>query len=110
MLLRSDSGKRTVGPDSIDPGHACRSVDRARVDDAVTENPAIGETEIWKIYRLDGNITPPTPWETGFKDTVIAYPGQVERAGSRRARPKEKERLAGHASIPLAPVPDKSAN
>jgi hypothetical protein len=49
MLLRSGSGKRTVGPDSIDPGHACRSVDRARVDDAVTENPAIGETEIWKI-------------------------------------------------------------
>jgi hypothetical protein len=27
----------------------------------------------------DGNITPPEPWETGFKDTVIAYPGQVTR-------------------------------
>jgi len=23
--------------------------------------------------------TPPEPWETGFKDTVIAYPGQVTR-------------------------------
>ena len=22
---------------------------------------------------------PPEPWETGFKDTVIAYPGQVTR-------------------------------
>ena len=23
--------------------------------------------------------TPPEPWETGFKDTVVAYPGQVTR-------------------------------
>ena len=23
--------------------------------------------------------TPPEPWETGFKDTVTAYPGQVTR-------------------------------
>jgi FtsP/CotA-like multicopper oxidase with cupredoxin domain len=23
--------------------------------------------------------TPPEPWENGFKDTVIAYPGQVTR-------------------------------
>jgi FtsP/CotA-like multicopper oxidase with cupredoxin domain len=29
--------------------------------------------------QLDGNVTPPEPWETGFKDTVIAYPGQVTR-------------------------------
>ena len=26
-----------------------------------------------------GAVTPPEPWETGFKDTVIAYPGQVTR-------------------------------
>lgn len=81
----------------------------------VTENPAVGATEIWEFYnttgdahpmhvhevvfevvnreglvldedgevlepiQLDGNITPPEPWETGFKDTVIAYPGQVTR-------------------------------
>ncbi len=29
--------------------------------------------------QLDGNVTPPEPWETGFKDTVIAYPAQVTR-------------------------------
>jgi len=29
--------------------------------------------------QLDGVITPPEPWETGRKDTVIAYPGQVTR-------------------------------
>jgi spore coat protein A, manganese oxidase len=27
----------------------------------------------------DSTPTPPEPWETGFKDTVIAYPGQVTR-------------------------------
>jgi spore coat protein A len=83
--------------------------------DPVTENPAVGATEVWEIYnttadahpmhiheiafevvnreglvlnaegevtepiRLDGNITAPEPWESGFKDTVIAYPGQVTR-------------------------------
>ena len=80
----------------------------------VTENPAVGATEVWEIYnttadahpmhiheitfevvnreglildgeevvqpiQLDGNITGPEAWETGFKDTVIAYPGQVTR-------------------------------
>jgi spore coat protein A len=89
----------------------------------VTENPAIGATEVWEFYnttadahpmhvheiafevvnreglvldadgevvepiQLDGNITPPEPWETGFKDTVIAYPGQVTRIKGRFTRP-----------------------
>jgi FtsP/CotA-like multicopper oxidase with cupredoxin domain len=26
---------------------------------------------------------PPEPWESGFKDTVIAYPGQVTRVRAR---------------------------
>jgi spore coat protein A len=81
--------------------------------DAVTENPAVGATEIWEFYNatvdahpmhiheitfqvvnrqaitvdeeghtviVDGSTpTPPAPWETGFKDTVIAYPSQVTR-------------------------------
>ena len=81
----------------------------------VTENPAVGATEVWEFYnttgdahpmhiheivfevvnreglvldvngdviqpiQLDGVVTPPESWETGFKDTVIAYPGQVTR-------------------------------
>ena len=84
----------------------------------VSENPAVGETEVWEFYNttgdahpmhvhevvfevvnreglvmdgeevatpveLDGNVTPPEPWETGFKDTVIAYPGQVTRIRAR---------------------------
>ena len=84
--------------------------------DPVTENPAVGDTEIWELYnttadahpmhiheivfeivnreglvldpgtgepvqpiQLDGNVTLPMPWEAGFKDTAIAYPGQVTR-------------------------------
>jgi FtsP/CotA-like multicopper oxidase with cupredoxin domain len=29
--------------------------------------------------QLVGPARPPEPWETGFKDTVIAYPGEVTR-------------------------------
>jgi FtsP/CotA-like multicopper oxidase with cupredoxin domain len=68
----------------------------------ITENPALGATEIWEISNFTedahpihihmvmfqvlnrqdaatGAQTRPEPWETGFKDTVIAYPGQVTR-------------------------------
>ena len=31
--------------------------------------------------------TPPEPWETGFKDTVIAYPGEVTRIRAQFATP-----------------------
>jgi spore coat protein A len=82
--------------------------------DTVTENPAVGATELWEIYNSTGDAhpmhiheivfevvnrqeiaidettqevqvapgsapIPPEPWETGFKDTVTAYPGQVTR-------------------------------
>ncbi len=83
--------------------------------DAVTENPAVGDTEVWEYYnftadahpmhihevafevvnrqalatnaegeteppaRLVGDPRPPEAWESGFKDTVIAYPGEVTR-------------------------------
>jgi FtsP/CotA-like multicopper oxidase with cupredoxin domain len=80
----------------------------------VTENPAIGVTEVWELYNATADAhpmhiheiafevvnrqdifvdeesrevqlvpgsmpIPPEPWETGLKDTVIAYPGQVTR-------------------------------
>jgi len=91
--------------------------------DEVTENPALGATEVWEIYNttadahpmhvheiafevvnreglatdeegdvlqpveLDGTITLPEAWESGFKDTVIAYPGQVTRLRGRFKTP-----------------------
>jgi FtsP/CotA-like multicopper oxidase with cupredoxin domain len=45
------------------------------------------DDEIAIPIRLDGAVTPPQPWETGFKDTVIAYPGQVTRVRARFDRP-----------------------
>jgi FtsP/CotA-like multicopper oxidase with cupredoxin domain len=90
--------------------------------DPVTENPAVGATEVWELYNttadahpmhiheitfevvnreglvlegeevkipieLDGNVSPAEAWESGFKDTVIAYPGQVTRVRARFATP-----------------------
>jgi len=70
-------------------------------DDPITENPALGAIEVWEILNFtedahpihihevqfqvvdrqpfDGEPRPPESWETGFKDTVIAYPGEVTR-------------------------------
>ena len=82
--------------------------------DPVSENPNIGDTEVWEFYnltadahpmhiheiafevvnrermvldddeptvpvQLTGDVRPPEAWESGFKDTVIAYPGEVTR-------------------------------
>ncbi len=72
--------------------------------DPVTENPALLATEDWEIHNLTGDAHPihihlvqfqvidrvgpggargPEPWETGFKDTVIAYPGEITRVRAR---------------------------
>jgi FtsP/CotA-like multicopper oxidase with cupredoxin domain len=83
-------------------------------EDVVTENPAVGATEVWEFYNATADAhpmhihevafqvvnrqaimvdeatmtvqvdaasapTPPESWENGWKDTVIAYPGQVTR-------------------------------
>jgi len=83
--------------------------------DPVTENPKVGDTEVWELYNFtadahpmhvhevvfevvnrealvldpegepvqpverSGAVRPPEAWESGFKDTVIAYPGEVTR-------------------------------
>ena len=44
----------------------------------------------------DGNITLPTPGETGYKDTVIAYPGQITRI---RAQFKKNGQFVWHCHI-----------
>jgi FtsP/CotA-like multicopper oxidase with cupredoxin domain len=91
--------------------------------DPVTENPAVGATEVWEFYNTTGDahpmhihevkfevvnrqdITvtdedtrqvqvvpdstrlPPESWESGFKDTVIAYPNQVTRVRAQFSTP-----------------------
>lgn len=71
-------------------------------DEAITENPVLGSIEIWEIYNFtedahpihihevqfqvvnrqpidDGDARSPESWETGFQDSVIAYPGEITR-------------------------------
>ena len=43
------------------------------------EGLILADGEVVEPVQLDGVITLPKPWETGVKDTVIAYPGQVTR-------------------------------
>lgn len=69
---------------------------------AITENPAVGATEIWAIRNFTedahpihihmvqfeivnrenietGEVRPSEPWEAGAKDTVIALPQEITR-------------------------------
>jgi bilirubin oxidase len=70
-------------------------------EEPITENPALGSIEIWEIYNFTedahpihihepqfqvvnrqpfgGAARPPESWERGFKDVVIAYPGEITR-------------------------------
>jgi spore coat protein A, manganese oxidase len=71
-------------------------------DDPISENPALGATEIWELHNFTVDAHPihihevqfqvvdrqpfqgaparsPERWETGYKDTVIAYPGEITR-------------------------------
>jgi bilirubin oxidase len=70
-------------------------------DHPITENPALGATEVWEIHNFtedahpihihevqfqvvnrqpfEGGARPPESWETGYKDTVIAYPDEITR-------------------------------
>jgi spore coat protein A len=69
--------------------------------DAITENPALDATEVWEIHNFTadahpihihevqfqvvdrqpfgGAARPPEVNETGLKDTVTAYPGEITR-------------------------------
>lgn len=97
-----------------DPAEAPAAWTKRLWMEPVSENPALGATEVWELYNTTGDAhpmhihevafevinrqdilvgeqteevqlapgsvpTPAEPWETGFKDTVIAYPGQVTR-------------------------------
>jgi len=43
--------------------------------------------EVARPIQPTGDPTPPEPWETGWKDTVVAYPGQVTRVRLRFVQP-----------------------
>jgi spore coat protein A len=68
----------------------------------ITENPALNSTELWEMSNFTADAHPihvhmvmfqvvnrqsmatgavrgPEPWETGFKDTVVSFPGEITR-------------------------------
>jgi FtsP/CotA-like multicopper oxidase with cupredoxin domain len=107
-----------LGTVAGDPNTGTGTWTALKWEDPVTENPAVGATEVWELYNATADAhpmhihevafqvvdrqaifvdeanstvevdsgsppTPPEPWESGFKDTVIAYPGQVTRVRAR---------------------------
>lgn len=73
--------------------------------DPISENVGLGDTEVWELYNFTADAHPihvhqvqfqvldrqimagatrlPEPWELGYKDTVIAYPGEITRIKAR---------------------------
>jgi spore coat protein A len=51
------------------------------------EGLVLEDEEVVTPIQLDGYVTPPEVWESGFKDTVIPYPGQVTRVRARFTTP-----------------------
>lgn len=72
----------------------------------ITENPDLDSVEIWELYNVTedahpihlhqvqfqvvdrqaidgGTVRPAESWEKGFKDTVVAYPGEITRLKAR---------------------------
>lgn len=48
---------------------------------------------------IGGATRPPEPWETGFKDTVLAYPGEITRV---KAHFDLAGRYVWHCHLPLS--------
>jgi FtsP/CotA-like multicopper oxidase with cupredoxin domain len=78
--------------------------------DPPTENVVLGTTEVWEMHNFtedahpihihevqfqvvgrvpleDGGTRGPESWESGYKDTVIAYPGEITRVKATFDRP-----------------------
>jgi len=122
MYFEDAPAETLLGTVAGDPNTGIGSWTPRMWEEDVTENPAVGATEVWEFYngtadarpmhihevlfqvvnRQDifvdeANRTfqvvpgsspqPAEPWEDGFKDTVIAYPGQVTRVRMRFTTP-----------------------
>jgi spore coat protein A len=101
-LIEEDSAVLPdVGPKAALLGPVVGGVAEPKLwSDPITENPGIGDVEEWQLHNTTmdahpmhihqvqfevvsrqpmggGPVRPPEPTETGLKDTVIAYPGEV---------------------------------
>ena len=114
MFFAESPAEAALGTVDGNPNTGARKWMRRMWSEEVTENPAVGSTELWEFYNTTGDAHPmhvhevlfevvnrqpivideigmtvqvapgstprgPEPWESGFKDTVTAYPGEVTR-------------------------------
>ncbi|WP_204285004.1 multicopper oxidase family protein [Microbispora amethystogenes] len=109
-LLEQGSAVRGAGPVATLLGDAAgRGWAARRWHDPVTENPGVGDVEVWEFHNLTpdahpihiheilfevldrtpfhGSARPARPWERGRKDTVIALPREVTRVKAHFDRP-----------------------
>jgi FtsP/CotA-like multicopper oxidase with cupredoxin domain len=122
MYFADAPAEALLGTVSGDPNVATGVWTKRMWSEAVTENPAVGATEVWEFYNatadahpmhihevlfevvdrqdifvdeatqtvqvVPGSLAPASrAWETGFKDTVIAYPSQVTRVRAQFLNP-----------------------
>ena len=67
------------------------------VFEVVNREKLVGDDEEPSVpVQLTGEVRLPEPWESGFKDTVIAYPGEVTRV---RAHFKTAGQFVWHCHI-----------
>ncbi|MFC4533121.1 multicopper oxidase family protein [Sphaerisporangium dianthi] len=101
LLERNSAVVDNAGPVAALLGTMEGGVKARMWSDPITENPAVGATEVWEIHNFtkdahpihvhevefqvadrrpfNGTARPAEQSETGYKDTVIAYPNQITR-------------------------------
>jgi spore coat protein A len=108
VVLDCESGEENGDPDIFGPTAALLGTlnpdgtgNPLKWSDVITENPNLDATEMWEMHNFTedahpihihqvqfevveredgfGNVRGPESWETGYKDTVIAYPGEITR-------------------------------
>ncbi|XXR45180.1 multicopper oxidase [Sorangium sp. So ce381] len=99
--LRPDAGLSVAALGTLEPPPRSRAARPLFWHDPITENPALGSTEVWEIYNFtidahpihvhevhfaivdrqpfDGAPRPPEAGEDGRKDTVVALPFEITR-------------------------------
>ncbi len=94
---------RWMDPTDVSSPAAVEMADGSTIQVKVSENPTVGDTEDWQIYNFTADAHPihlhlvrfevigrtlmdgttpglhgsVQPWEAGYKDMVISYPGEI---------------------------------
>ncbi|WP_437842438.1 multicopper oxidase family protein [Sorangium sp. So ce1153] len=107
--LDPEAGLQVALLGTLDPPQGGRTPRPLFWHDPITENPAVGSTEVWEIYNFtvdahpihvhevhfevvdrqpfDGDPRPPEAGEEGVKDTVVALPFEITRIKMRFEKP-----------------------